>query len=46
MTHANAPLNIEGFLEAPQFLERYARPGVDAVAEHVAASDPAARRRG
>ncbi|MFE7392095.1 hypothetical protein [Streptomyces sp. NPDC057582] len=27
-------------------LERYARPGVDAVAAHVAASDPAARRRG
>jgi integrase len=26
-------------------LERYARPGVDAVARHVAASDPAARRR-
>ncbi|MFC9635087.1 PmrA [Streptomyces mirabilis] len=26
-------------------LERYARPGVDAVAAHVAASDPAARRR-
>lgn len=27
-------------------LERYTRPGVDAVAAHVAASDPAARRRG
>ncbi|WP_344632034.1 PmrA [Streptomyces glaucosporus] len=27
-------------------LERYARPGVDAVAAHVVASDPAARRRG
>lgn len=27
-------------------LERYARPGVDAVAAHVAARDPAARRRG
>ncbi|MEU9245355.1 tyrosine-type recombinase/integrase [Streptomyces sp. NPDC048385] len=27
-------------------LERYARPGVDAVAAHVAASDPATRRRG
>lgn len=26
-------------------LERYARPGVDAVAAHVAATDPAARRR-
>ncbi|MFE5588011.1 tyrosine-type recombinase/integrase [Kitasatospora sp. NPDC056531] len=26
-------------------LERYARPGVDAVARHVAAQDPAARRR-
>ncbi|MFF7652467.1 tyrosine-type recombinase/integrase [Streptomyces sp. NPDC007983] len=26
-------------------LERYARPGVDSVAAHVAASDPAARRR-
>ncbi|MFE7332476.1 hypothetical protein ACFU8W_48095 [Streptomyces sp. NPDC057565] len=46
MTHANAPLNIEGFLEVPQFLERYARPGVEAGAAYVAASDPAARRRG
>ncbi|MBQ1100627.1 site-specific integrase [Streptomyces sp. b94] len=27
-------------------LERYARPGVDAVARHVAENDPAARRRG
>ncbi|MCW2916625.1 MAG: site-specific recombinase [Actinomycetia bacterium] len=27
-------------------LERYARPGVDAVARHVAERDPAARRRG
>jgi integrase/recombinase XerD len=27
-------------------LERYARPGVDAVARHVASRDPAARRRG
>ncbi|SHN16803.1 hypothetical protein [Actinacidiphila paucisporea] len=27
-------------------LERYARPSVDSVAAHVAASDPAARRRG
>ncbi|MFC8877204.1 tyrosine-type recombinase/integrase [Streptomyces ardesiacus] len=27
-------------------LERYARPGVDAVAQHVAERDPAARRRG
>jgi integrase/recombinase XerD len=27
-------------------LERYARPSIDAVAAHVAASDPAARRRG
>ncbi len=27
-------------------LERYARPGVDAVARHVAQQDPAARRRG
>ncbi|MFF0110748.1 PmrA [Streptomyces hirsutus] len=27
-------------------LERYARPGVDAVARHVAQRDPAARRRG
>ncbi|MGW7673490.1 hypothetical protein ACWGJX_41355 [Streptomyces sp. NPDC054775] len=27
-------------------LERYARPGVDSVAAHVAAYDPAARRRG
>ncbi|MEU9015794.1 hypothetical protein AB0D12_40285 [Streptomyces sp. NPDC048479] len=26
-------------------LERYARPGVDAVARHVAEHDPAARRR-
>ncbi|MFG2233641.1 hypothetical protein ACGFNX_27245 [Streptomyces sp. NPDC048723] len=26
-------------------LERYARPGVDAVARHVAERDPAARRR-
>ncbi|WP_329430335.1 hypothetical protein OG339_19915 [Streptosporangium sp. NBC_01495] len=26
-------------------LERYARPGVDAVADHVASRDPAARRR-
>lgn len=26
-------------------LERYARPGVDAVAQHVAANDPAQRRR-
>jgi integrase/recombinase XerD len=26
-------------------LERYARPGVDAVAAHVARRDPAARRR-
>jgi hypothetical protein len=26
-------------------LERYARPGPDAVARHVAATDPAARRR-
>ncbi|MEV5010221.1 PmrA [Streptomyces sp. NPDC055692] len=26
-------------------LERYARPGVDAVARHVAELDPAARRR-
>lgn len=26
-------------------LERYARPGVDAIAAHVAATDPAARRR-
>ncbi|MFJ4772402.1 hypothetical protein ACIP88_25385 [Streptomyces uncialis] len=26
-------------------LERYARPGVDPVAQHVAARDPAARRR-
>ncbi|MFI2508597.1 hypothetical protein [Streptomyces sp. NPDC018972] len=26
-------------------LERYARPGVDAVARHVAGRDPAARRR-
>ena len=29
-----------------QSLERYARPGVDALAAHVAASDPAGRRRG
>ncbi|MDX2936986.1 PmrA [Streptomyces ipomoeae] len=27
-------------------LERYARPGVDAVARHVAQHAPAARRRG
>ncbi|MBC2905752.1 hypothetical protein [Streptomyces cupreus] len=27
-------------------LERYARPGVDAVARHVAQRDPAARCRG
>jgi hypothetical protein len=27
-------------------LERYARPGIDAVARHVAGRDPAARRRG
>ncbi|MEE1806166.1 tyrosine-type recombinase/integrase [Streptomyces sp. BE133] len=27
-------------------LERYARPGVDAVVQHVASRDPAARRRG
>ncbi|WP_234354631.1 PmrA [Streptomyces sp. NRRL WC-3618] len=27
-------------------LERYARPGVDAVARHVAEGDPAARRKG
>ncbi|MGW1819124.1 hypothetical protein ACWCQM_36875 [Streptomyces sp. NPDC002125] len=27
-------------------LERYARPGVDAVARHVAERDPAARRKG
>ncbi|MER0478257.1 PmrA [Streptomyces sp. Edi2] len=26
-------------------LERYARPGVDAVARHVAQRDPAARRK-
>ncbi|MFB7999672.1 PmrA [Streptomyces sp. NPDC056002] len=26
-------------------LERYARPGVDSVARHVAERDPAARRR-
>lgn len=26
-------------------LERYARPGVDAVARHVASRDPAARRK-
>ncbi|MDK0518848.1 PmrA [Streptomyces sp. ML-6] len=26
-------------------LERYARPGVDSVARHVAEHDPAARRR-
>ncbi|GAA4233409.1 integrase [Streptosporangium album] len=26
-------------------LERYARPGVDAVADHVASRDPAARRK-
>nr|WTB35549.1 PmrA [Streptomyces sp. NBC_00830] len=28
-----------------RFLERYARPGVDAVTRHVASQDPAARRR-
>ncbi|AXE22215.1 PmrA [Streptomyces globosus] len=27
-------------------VERYARPGVDAVARHIAERDPAARRRG
>ncbi|MET7299975.1 hypothetical protein [Embleya sp. NPDC005575] len=31
------------FVRSP---ERYARPGVDAVARHVAGRDPAARRRG
>jgi integrase/recombinase XerD len=29
---------------ATRSLERYARPGVDAVARHVAANDPARRR--
>ncbi|WP_405691380.1 PmrA [Streptomyces sp. NBC_00057] len=27
------------------FVERYARPGVDAVARHIAGRDPAARRK-
>ncbi|MFB6563447.1 hypothetical protein ACFCYH_31925 [Streptomyces sp. NPDC056400] len=36
----------EGFEENTRLpMERYARPGVDAVARHVAERDPAARRK-
>lgn len=42
----NTPMLLAGSRHASvRSLERYARPGVDAVAAHVAGPDPAARRR-
>ncbi|CAM5744548.1 hypothetical protein SHIRM173S_05057 [Streptomyces hirsutus] len=57
LRHSALTHNAEGGTSTPMLLarsrhasvrslERYARPGIDAIARHVAQRDPAARRRG